>query len=444
MNIVVVGAGAGGLAAATRAQRANPDARVQVVEKTREFSRGTCSLPYYLSGEIKDASRLQGVTDLELKNKGVELLLETEALKIQVHQRKLETSRDTLGYDRLIVSTGSKPRGIKTGFEAEDAGIWQIRTLAQVERIRHQLKERPHRKVAVVGGGYVGLEFAEALHQLGLEVTLFHRGSHLMKLHPVLSDAVGCLLGRHQIGLELDKEVEEVKRMGQNLIVETKCGQTFPFDAVALATGVKPEVTLLKDAGARLGSTGGVRVNTRGETSLSNVYACGDGVELPNPEGGPGRWIPLATTAARLGRVCGENASGRGGRRLGSHFGALAVRLFGNQLGVVGQQADWQDCTEHIFHWGQDGHPFPSRQPGVGALFVERGTERLRGLQALGPDAGHLVNLLSLACEKGLTIEDLQDLDYSYNPPLSGLWHPFYLAARQAERDKISQPGGIF
>lgn len=437
MNIAVVGAGAAGLAAATRAKRINPQARVVVFEAGREFSRATCSLPYYLSGEIGDFNQLQGVSQAQLAEQGIELHLETPALKIDPTGRKLETAAETLRYDKLIASTGSRRKGYShLGICMSQPRVWDIRTIADVKKIQLDLSTGTIRKVAIVGGGYVGLEMVEALTKRGLEVTLFHRQDNLMKLDSRISNLIVEELRDHGVQVHCGCEVLEISVSPNGGRLTFRAGnqnQTSQFDAFGVCTGIEPETKLLSAAGARCGESGAVLVSERGETSLSNIYACGDGVEIPSVTGGPGRWIPLATTAARLGRVCGENAAG-GSRRLGHQAGALAVRFFQSQLGVVGQPNDWEFCECLEFQWGSERSPFSLRRPGAGVLLVDPRTERIRGLQAVGPTASNLVDLVSLGMDREMTLSQFQEQDFCYNPPLTGMWHPLYLAARSAEK----------
>lgn len=441
MKIVVIGAGAGGMAAATRAKRVNPSAQVTVLEASDEFSRGTCSLPYYLSGELPDERFLWGATHQDLDSQGVEVKLNTRAMKIHPGLRKVETTNETYGYDRLIVSTGSRPLSCRPlGLERDAPGVWHLRTFRDVQKIRRDLTEIGPRKVAVIGGGYVGLELAEALCRLNLDVTIFHQRATLVRLDETLNGRLIDLLKAHHIEVRLGYRMENADAASG---VASFLGPEGPgqerFDAFAVCHGIEPKTSLLDAAGARKGETGAIKVSARGETGLPNVFACGDGVEIPSASGGRGSWVPLATTAARLGRVCGENAAG-GSLRLRSNIGALTVRLFGQHLGMVGLPSDWEqdpstDIQSHPFNWGNDEHPFPSRRAGVGVLYTDRRTGKLKGMQALGPEAARLVDVASLSVEQELCLSDLQNFDYAYNPPLSSLWHPFYLASRTVEKE---------
>ena len=447
MNIGVVGAGAAGLAAATRAKRVNPQARVVVFEAGREFSRATCSLPYYLSGEISDQERLQGVTQQQLEAQGVELRLETPVLEIDSSQRVLTTAAERFSYQKLVVATGSRGRDPSLlGVDLRCPCVWRLRTIADAVEIRRHIETGRIRRVAVVGGGYVGVEAVEAFLAQGLQVALFHRQSSLMRLQGRPADAVNRTLLERGAELYLDSEVLQIEcdRHGGDLTHQNSQSPShYHFDAVLLSIGMEPETKLLEEAGARVGPTGAVQVSARGETSLSNIYACGDGVELPANGRGPGRWVPLATTAARVGRICGENAAG-GSRRLGFLGGSLALRFFNSEVGMVGTPDDWTDAEALEFQWGSDHPVFPTRGRGVGLIFQEPRSQRLVGLQVVGPQASSLVDLFSLAMDQEMTLSQFQEQDFCYNPPLKGMWHPLFLASRAAEKRQAEVATGRY
>lgn len=437
-EIVVIGAGAAGMAAATRARRRDRAAKIVILEASSEFSRGTCSLPYFLSGEAPREA-LQGISEQELEQRRIELRLNSPALAVDSAKKTVVSGNSTLRYDRLIVTTGSRPKRVPiVGAQLEHPRLWQLRTIADADKIRSQRAALGVQSVAIVGGGYVGLELAESLTKLGCQVTLFHRACRLMRLHEFCHETLLHTLQSRGIVVKLGCRVEMVCPDSRQQTVEySESGSKHfgSFDAVCLTAGIEPCSELLANAGARLGRLGGVLVNRRGETSLSHVYAAGDSVELPAHEGGPARFVPLATAAARLGRVCGDNAAG-GSSKLGSVWGTLAVRLFNLELGVVGQPGDWSNADCHQVSWGQRDHSFARRQPGRAVLFTQPRTGQLLGGQMFGPNCASMVDLLSLAIDRGMTLSDLEEQEYSYNPPLSGLWHPFYLAARENTKNQ--------
>lgn len=428
------------MAAATRARRVDPAARITVLESSTEFSRGTCALPYFVSGEIAERDRLTGISRESLAQAGIDLRLSSPVEAILASPRQVRLRGGALlDFDRLIVAAGSRARVVPTVSlsPSRDPRLWTLRSIADADRILSCLTQLRPSRVAVVGAGYLGLEMAEVLTRRGLKITLFHRQANLMRL------CEPC----HQTALaELERHGVEVRTGHQVRLLDPACRQRTVefqepdggrraegFDAVFLATGSEPDATLLAAAGARLGPHGGALVDSRGETTLGGIYAAGDGVELPSPRGGPSRLVALATSAARLGRVCGENAAG-GSLRMTDSQATIAIRLFSLQIASVGHPADWSGAASLTVDIGSSEPDFPRRAPGRATFFSEPGSGRLLGAQFAAPDAAALADLTSLALSQGLTLNRLGELDSCYTPPLNALWHPFYLAARAAGR----------
>jgi pyruvate/2-oxoglutarate dehydrogenase complex dihydrolipoamide dehydrogenase (E3) component len=273
-----------------------------------------------------------------------------------------------------------------------------------------------------------------------------------MRLAEPCHQALLIELARHGVEVRTNSEVRLIDADCRQRTVEFETSQkrqSEGFEAVLLASGIEPEAGLLVRAGARMGSLGGVLVDSRGETSLPGVLAAGDGVELPSQKGGASRFVPLATTAARLGRVCGENAAG-GSVRMPRTHANIAVRLFSQQVAAVGHPADWAQAESHTIEWprrlgaaapfGSPNSTFPRRRAGRATFLTEQRSGLLLGAQFVAPEAAALADLASLAMSQEQTLSDLLSLDTSYTPPLSSLWHPFYLAARQAERSLSGTP----
>ncbi len=423
------------MAAATRARRIDSSAEITVLESTEEYSRATCSLPYYVSGEIAHRQALTGIARDTLDEARIDLRLNARVGKIAPGERHVYLQGGSrLAYDRLIVCTGSRPKRLPTTFQ-EHPRLWQMRSVAQADAVRIGLAEFKPQSLAVIGGGYLGLEMAEVLTELGLKVTVFHRQRTLMRLFPGCHESVLAELAAHGVQIRLEHEVTLVDPDSRERTVEFRDHgghlRCEGFDAVLLASGVEPNSELLAGAGARTGPLGGVLVDGRGETSLSGIYAAGDGVEIPSQRGGLPRFVPLATSAARLGRVCGENAAG-GSLRLPESQACLAIRLFALQVAAVGHPADWAQAETHTIDFGQASSRFPRRRSGRATFLCEPGGGRLLGAQFVAPEGAALADLASMALSQRLTLSQLQDLDACYTPPLASLWHPFYLAARQA------------
>ena len=431
----MIGAGAAGMAAATRARRVDPIAQITILEASQEYSRGTCSLPYYVSGEVTLPS-LTGISRESLSESRIELRLDTPAEQIDPTRRVVRSRGLDIPFDQLIVGLGSRPKAVPT-VTGSHPRLWALRSIADAEQIRDGLNTLRPRKVAVIGGGYLGLEMAEVLTARGCRVTIFHRQDTLMRLVQPCARAVLDELSQHGVTIKTNCEVCLVDPDCRQRTVEYLHGgssrQSEGFDGVLLAPGIVPETQLLARAGARLGRLGGVLVDGRGQTSLSNIWAAGDGVELPSQRGGASRFVPLATAAARLGRVCGENAAG-GSLRLPEPLAAIAIRLFTLQVAAAGHPEDWRHAVTHTLSFGNSQSGFPRRREGHAIFFTEPRSGRIIGAQFVAPEASALANLASLAMSQDMTLDQIQDLDASYTPPLSALWHPFYLMARQNQK----------
>lgn len=434
-RIVIIGGGTAGLAAATRASRINPSATITVLEAGDEFSRATCSLPYYVNQEILDREHLIGTTTERLAEQRILLKLGTKVQAIDSKKRCVLAENGAHPYDRLIVTTGSKLRPVPMTYPHQDhPRLWALRSLADADRLQAILRRARPRRVAVVGGGYLGLELTEVLTLAGCHVTLLHRGSTLMRLLPACHELVLSELQRRGVEVFTECEVTLIDPNSLQHTVEFQhegLRRSVGFEGVMLTPGILPNATLLAQIGARCGKAGGVLVDRRGSTSIDGIFAAGDGVELPGKVRGDSRYTPLATSAARLGRVCGENAAG-GSSYLPEDRACISSRFFDLQISTVGHPEDWQDAQSTIVDFGSTYSPFLKRRPGRALMLTNPHNGRLVGAQFVAPEAAALADLASLALQQELTLAQLEDLDYCYTPPLSSLWHPFYLAARSS------------
>lgn len=438
-KILVIGGGTAGMAAATRARRIDPSSSITVLEASQEFSRGSCSLPYYVGHEIVDSKYLIGTSIEHLKSLDISLKLDTQVRKIDSRKRELITNGRSYSYDRLIVSSGSCLKAVPIASSVlNHPRLWTLRTIADAQRIKDLLGRKPEQRVGIIGGGYLGLEMAEVLTNSGCKVSIFHRGQTLMRLDPTCHSLIATELSLHGISIHTECEVSLVEPREQNAVVEYKSQgrrQTIAFDALLLTPGIRPKSELLAEAGARLGPWGAVIVDRRGYTSLDGILAAGDAIEQPGNHSGSSRYVPLASSAARLGRVCGENAAG-GSSLYSPSTACISARIFGLQASTVGHPDDWENAVPYRVSFGSESPAFRRRGRGQAVFLVDPRTERLLGAQFVAPEASALADLASLALRQELMIRELEDLDFSYTPPLSSLWHPFYLAARSYHHTK--------
>ncbi len=435
-RLLVIGGVAAGLSAASRARRRDPHLQITVLEKGPHVSYSACGLPYFLGGHVRDASELVVYTaDYFREKRGIEVLTGCEALEIEPGRRRVraverETQQEKIfHFDRLVLATGAR-----TDWPAipglDLAHVFQANTLEGALAARQFLDRALPRSAAVLGGGYIGLETAEALRERGLEVTVLERGEEILegfdadvtrRVEEALAGR-GVLLLKGSPALAVT-ESEVVSAAGRHRA-----------DLVIVSTGFRPNVELAQSAGVALGPTGAIRVDERMQTNLSGIYAAGDCTETVHLVTGRSVWIPLGTTANKQGRVAGENAAG-GQARFSGVVGTAISRIFGFECGRTGlseaQARDFRTVAVTIEH--------PSRAHYMGGrnilvkLVAERGSGRLLGAQMVGPEGvAKRIDVLATALHARMTVEQVAELDLSYNPPVAPVWDPILIAAQQA------------
>ncbi len=441
-RFVIIGADAAGMSAASEARRVDPDLRITVFDRGRFASYSQCGLPYLVGGVVEDEVRLVARTIGEFAARGITVHLGHEVAAIEPDRRSVRVRNLTGGnewdelYDRLLIATGAAPvRPAAPGLDLD--GIFVLDVLEDALAIQAYIAERRPRRATIVGGGYIGLEMAENLVRLGLEVRLVQRGDQLF--HAVDAEVATPLeaeLERNGVDLSLSDSVFEAceeGRDGRVATVQTNRGEV-PADLVILATGTRPAVEIAAAAGIRLGPTGAIAVDDRLRTNRPEVYAAGDCAEhwhriLRLPV-----WVPLGTTANKQGRIVGRNAAG-GDDTFAGIVGTAITRVFGLEVGRTGLSEQGMrehgldpivttiDSTDHAGY-------LPDAQPLTVKLVAERGTGRLLGGQAIGREGvDKRIDVLATALYTGLTVEDLTRLDLAYAPPFNSVWDPIQVAA---------------
>jgi NADPH-dependent 2,4-dienoyl-CoA reductase/sulfur reductase-like enzyme len=342
-----------------------------------------------------------------------------------------------LGYDRLVVATGAAPQ--PPTIPGHDVpGVFLLHTMADSFRMRDFLTTRQPSHAVVVGGGYIGLEMADALTRRGLHVTLLQRGpSVLHTVEPPLAGKLAAELGRHGVEVVTNAPIAEIAALGTRLSVQDASGTTYETDLVLLATGVQPATSVAASAGVALGSHGAIQVTRRMETNLPDVFAAGDCVEtwhrlLERPT-----YLPLGTTAHKQGRVAGANAVGGHAIFEGS-LGTQVVKVFDLAVARTGlleheaRAAGFTPDTIETTAWDHKPY-YPGATPLTIRVTGDRETGRLLGAQLVGhwqAEVAKRVDIFAAALFEGMRVEELNDLDLSYTPPMSSPWDPVQMAAQ--------------
>ncbi|GBF04991.1 FAD-dependent pyridine nucleotide-disulfide oxidoreductase [Deinococcus aerius] len=445
MRIVVVGGVAAGMSAASRARRHNPEAEVAVFERGGEISYGACGLPYVIGGDVPDLGDLIARTPERMRGQGIDVRVRHEVTGVDAGARTVTVlDREAGGtrtepYDRLLIATGVnavRPEWARTDLR----GVHVLRDLADGRAILASLKGATC--ACIVGAGYIGLEMAEALHSRGLRVTVLEKAPEVAgrMLDRAYQQRVRAELERHGVEVRCGTSVEElVGENGHVRAVQTDHGPV-PADLVIVAVGVKPNTALAEAAGARLGETGAIAVNTRQETSVDGVYAAGDNSESLHCVTGQKVHIPLGLTANRMGRVAGVNMAGGEARFPGIvgtaifktfDLGAARTGLTQTEAEGLGLDAVSVD-VESTDHAGY----YPTAAPIFVRLTGERGSGRLLGVQLVGqPASVKRVDVVAALLHQRGSVGDLFELDLAYAPPFSSVWDVLLVAADRLGRE---------
>ncbi|RQG92075.1 FAD-dependent oxidoreductase [Natrarchaeobius chitinivorans] len=461
-TFVVVGGDAAGMSAASKAKRDDPDLEVVVFEKGEWVSYGACGLPYYVKGEIQSLESLVSVTPEEFRDeRDIDLRTGHEVVGIDPDRREVLAEHDgddvIQSYDHLLVATGAQ--AVAPPIEGTDlAGVYTLGSMSDGKELREYVArardgeslQQPDRgpacryledctgPVAVVGGGYVGIEMAEALAANGFEVNLFQRGERVLKgFSDETSEEVAEHLRDRDVVLHLEADVRELSGADEVDAVLT-AEDSIPVDMVLLGTGVRPRTDLAEDAGIDLGSTGAIATDAYRETNVPDVYAAGDCAEAVHVVTGEPTYVPLALTANRHGRAVGQTVAGRPTEG-GDVAGTAAIKAFdveAARTGVldheVARDAGFDPVTETITAKSRAGY-YPAGGSVTVTMTADRGSGRLLGASLVseyGEGAVHRSHAVVAALEEGATVFDLENYDLAYAPPFNTTWDPVLVAAK--------------
>jgi NADPH-dependent 2,4-dienoyl-CoA reductase/sulfur reductase-like enzyme/rhodanese-related sulfurtransferase len=435
LRIVVVGGVAGGATAAAKARRENETAEIVIYERGPYVSFANCGLPYYIGGVITERSKLLVQTPeglarryrIDVRTRHEVLSIERKAKQITV--RGPDGAVTTDRYDRLILSQGAAPI-VPPLPGARSENVFTLRTLEDMDAIDAFLTERKPQSAAVVGGGFIGLEMAEALLARGLRVTIVEMLPQLLSpLDPEMAAMVESHLLEQGVRVVTGNGLAEVLESS----VRLQDGSEVPAEMVLMSVGVRPETTLAREAGLAIGTTGGVRVNGRMQSSDPDIYVVGDEAEVPQRITGEKVRIPLAGPANRQGRVAGANAAG-GHLVYRGALGTSIVKVCEIVAGSTGMNertarekgigilSSFTTSPSHASY-------YPGATPMTIKLVASDGSGVLLGAQVVGRDGvDKRLDVLATAISAGMSVEDLEHLDLAYAPPFGSPNDPVNVA----------------
>jgi len=456
MHLVMIGGSDAGISAALRARELDPAADVTVVLEDAYPNFSICGIPYYVSGEVTHWRNLAHRTVADLEAAGMRLRLDTTAQRIDVAGRKLLVSstgggEELLGYDKLIAGTGAVPvrppiTGL-TGPEAlgPDDGVHLLHSMGDTFAVMATLEQAAPASAVIVGGGYVGLEMADALTVRGLAVLQMEQLPEVLPtVDPELGALVHAELAGHGVEVLTSTTVQAISKAlpGQagRLHVQAATAEgtavTRAADMVLVVTGVRPETSLAADAGATLGPGGAIAVDPTMRTNLPDVFAAGDCVITHHRLLGV-TYLPLGTTAHKQGRVAGENALG-GNRQFAGSLGTQVVKIFDQaaaRTGLRDHEAAPAGFDPVTVAFEADDHKayYPGSQRITMRVTGDRTTGRLLGLQLFGhrhAEIAKRIDIAAAAIFNNMTVDAVSDLDLSYTPPLGSPWDAVQMGAQ--------------
>jgi NADPH-dependent 2,4-dienoyl-CoA reductase/sulfur reductase-like enzyme/rhodanese-related sulfurtransferase len=439
-KIVIVGGVAGGASAAARARRVDESAEIHVFERGPYISFANCGLPYHIAGEIQDRSELLIMTPEKMWARSrVRVHVNHEVLSIDRQNNTIRVRRDDgleddISYDKLILSQGAKPI-VPPIPGADQPSVFTLRDVPDMDGILAFMAVRRPKTAAVIGGGFIGLEMAEAFHRRGMRVTIIEKLPHIL---PLLDTDMAAQLQNRIRGNDFAIMPAAEARAFTPQGVELSDGTFIPAELILLSVGVRAEIELAKQAGLEIGVTGGVKVNARMESSDPDIYAVGDAAETTHMLTGARTRIPLAGPANRQGRIAGSNAAG--GRFLyPGAMGTSIVRVLHMTAGFTGlntaqaAKAGFTFFTSVTTDASHAGY-YPGARPMMIKLIAEEGTGRLLGAQIVGEDGvDKRTDVLATAIAGRMTVFDLENLDLAYAPPFGSANDPINTAGFVAD-----------
>lgn len=445
---VIIGGVAGGATTAARLRRRDESMQIIMFERGEYISYANCGLPYYIGDVIKERDALLLQTPQAMMKKfGIDVRVYSEVMKIMPDQKKISVRNLATGdryeetYDNLVLATGSSPiKPSIPGIEAES--VFTLWSVPDMDRIKEFIEKKKPTKAAVIGGGFIGLEMAENLHKAGISVSVIEMQNQVMApLDPEMANLVHENMLRNQVDLILGDGVKAFHQNQKNTRIELSSGKSLEVDMVILSIGVKPNSELAKMAGIAVNQRGGVIVDEYLNTSVSDVYAVGDVIQVTQPITGEETMIPLAGPANKQARILADNLVGDRKKYRGT-LGTAVAKVFDLDIASVGQnekQLKAQGKTKNKEYYtaliNQKSHAayYPGATPlTLKLIFDQKG--RILGAQIVGQDGvDKRIDTLATTMRLNGTIYDLEELELAYAPPFSSAKDPVNMLGFVAE-----------
>lgn len=438
-TFVVIGGDAAGMSAASKAKRDDPSLEVIVFERGEWVSYAACGMPYFIKGEVDQltdlvnipAEQFRSERDIDLRTGHEVVEIDPEAGYVIVEAGDTQFEQQ---FDHLLIGVGA--RAIKPPFNGMDLeGIFTVQAMDEAGAIDRFIRENGPEEAAIVGGGYIGVEMAEALAGRGLSVRLFEMESRVMlPFGEAVSETVVEHLEAVGVDVHLETAVEGFHGNQRVEAVQTSMGR-FGADLVIVGVGVEPRVNLATEAGIELGPTGAIATDTYGQTNLDDIYAAGDCAEARFVVTNEPTYVPLALTANRAGRAIGQTVTGSP-TEIGPIAETAIVKAFelgAARSGIIeetrARDAGFDPVSVTITDRSRSGY-YPGSEPLTVTLLADRAKGLLLGGSIVGREGAKRIDTIATALHAGMTVAEVERLDLAYAPPFSPTWDPVLTAAK--------------
>lgn len=446
MRYIIIGGVAGGASTAARLRRLDEKADMILFEKGAHISYANCGLPYYIGDIITDRNKLFVQTAASFKQRfNIDVRVLSEVISIDAAEKKVTVKDLTTGemyeemYDKLVLSPGAEPiRPPLEGINTE--GIFTLRNVTDTDRIKQYVQQFPGGKAVIIGAGFIGLEMAENLHHLGMNVSVVEMGNQILAPADFTIAAIAQQHIRSKgVDLKLKTAVTGFEKTGNGIKVLLKDEDALDADVVILSIGVKPDTRLATAAGLKTGNAKGILVNEYLQTSNEHIYAVGDAIEFINPITGNSMPTFLAGPANKQGRICANNIVLGNRQKYNGAINTAIVKIFDMTVAVAGVASKHLTAAgiEHktaVTHSGSHAGYYPDAQQMSIQIVFSPKDGKLLGAQVAGYDGvDKRIDILSSVIQRGSTIYELTEFEHAYAPPYSSAKDPVNMAGFVAE-----------
>jgi len=440
-DLLILGGDAAGMSAASQARRIDPSISIGVFDKGEYVSYAACGMPYYISGRVKESKNLIAINKEDfIKNRKIEIYNRHEAVKADFSAKsimiKSDKGTDTYQYSRLIIATGAKPfippiKGI------ENDNIFFLRNLSDGIAIKEFIKSNSPKSCVIIGGGFIGLEMAESLHELNIKSTILEKMDSIASaMSPEIKKRITKKIKEKNIDVHTEVDIDEIQKSDQGLTVN--CGNfNLNTDFIIVSVGIVPCTDFLSDTGLNMNERGAILIDEESKTNIPEVYAAGDCATVKNLITGKDVYMPLGTTANKQGRVAGLQSAGIKNEHFNGIVGTQFVKIFDLEAGKTGfNSSDAERAgikSESISTlWKSRAGYCPEAQRIVLIITINSETRAIIGAEAIGAEgAVQRINVIAIAVTSGMTIDDFAYVDLGYAPPFAPVWDVLLAGAQK-------------